>query len=465
MTTRRWRPAPHRVNRRAFLRGAASVSVALPFLESLPERSAWAADEKPIFSLFICAACGVVPEQFFPETPGPLTGKDLAAAGKATSELANHAEKLLLLSGIDWPGLTVGEPHAVGFCEALTAMQPLSTGASALAAGPSADSVIASLVHPDKEPLALYAGQQSGYIDERLSFSGPGELRAAQQNPYQLYLELVGLASPGGGMTPDAEATARLLDESRNSIHDLVREDLTALMNHPRLSAADKQRLQQHFEAIRDVEVTMGEMADRCTLQGLDLDRLESYQTYKYDPSTTTEETLRLHMSLVALAFACNYRRTATIQWGDGYDGTIYDVPSNAGRYRFSWICHRNQSDGGSGPMIPYAEQAHAEIDGVRMRSLAVGLDHFEARGLSDQCFVMWTNHFRDGPAHNFRDIPHIIWGNAGGYLRQGEYLDLGSVGNNRLHNTLISAAVQDTGITVEDFGEGTGGLLEEIMA
>src|SRR5690606_1279247 len=120
--------------------------------------------------------------------------------------------------------------------------------------------------------------------------------------------------------------------------------------------------------------------------------------------------------------------------------------------------------DGGGGTPIPNAEQAHAEIDVVRMQSLAAGLDHFEARGLSDQCFVMWTNHFLDGPAHGFRSIPHIIWGNGGGYLRQGEYLELGSVTNNRLHNTLISAAIQDTGIVVEDFGEGTGGLLEEIM-
>jgi len=31
-------------NRRAFLRGAGTVAIGLPFLEGLPERSAWAAD-------------------------------------------------------------------------------------------------------------------------------------------------------------------------------------------------------------------------------------------------------------------------------------------------------------------------------------------------------------------------------------------------------------------------------------
>jgi hypothetical protein len=449
-----------RTNRRAFLRGAAGASVALPFLESLPERSAWASDENPVFSLFICAACGVVPAQFFPAETGALTAGGLAEAGKATSHLADHARNLLLVSGIDWNGQTTGEPHATGYIYALTARAPLTTDQNARAAGPSADVVIAAHVHPDQEPLTLFAGAKGGYIDERLSFAGPGELRPAEQNPYKLYLELMGLATPGGGMTE----AARRLALSRNSIHDLVRDDLRTLMDSSRLSSADRQRLQQHFEAIRDVEVTMGDLG--CTTQGLDLDKLESYETYTYDSSKTTEETLRLHMSLVALAFACNYRRTATIQWGNGTDHTIYDVPSNPDRNRFNWICHRVQSDGFSGPVIPNAEQAHAEIDAVRMQSFAAGLDHFRARGLQNQCFVMWTNHFRDGPAHAFRDIPHIIWGNAGGYLKQAEYVNAGGVTNNRLLNTLISAAIQDTGATVEDFGEGpTAGQLEALMA
>jgi hypothetical protein len=451
-----------RANRRAFLRGAAGATVGLPFLESLPERSAWAADERPVFSLFICAACGVVPARFFPDEVGPLTSAGLSASGKATSHLAPHAENLLFLSGINWNGQTSGEPHATGYCYALTARPPLTTDRTALAAGPSADVVIASQVHPDKQPLTLFAGAKEGYIDDRLSFAAAGQLRPAEQNPYKLYLELMGLAT-SGGMAPDAEAAARLLATSRNSIHDLVRDDLRELMQNSRLSSADRQRLQQHFDAIRDAEITMGDLG--CTVQGLDAAKLQSYETYTYDSRTTTEETLRLHMSLVALAFACNYRRTATIQWGNGTDHTIYDVPSNPDGFRFNWICHRVQSDGFSGAVIPNAEAAHAEIDAVRMQSFAAGLDHFKARGLQNECFVMWTNHFLDGPAHNFRSIPHIVWGSARGYLKQGEFINAGGVTNNRLHNALISAAIQDTGTMVEDFGEGPGGRLEAVLA
>jgi hypothetical protein len=460
-----------RVSRRHFLRGAAGVSVALPFLESLPERSAWAAGEAPVFSLFICAVHGVLPSQFFP-AQGPLTAESLAAAGKATSHLSTHASNLLFVSGVNWPESTRGDPHVHGMIQVLTAKPPTNSTLSGMATGPSADVVIASKVHPTLDPLTLYAGNPgNGYAGERLSFTNAGAVRPAVGNPYTLYQELVGLLPPGGGMggmTPEAEAAARRLAQSRNSIHDLVREDLTALLQHPRLGSADRQRLQQHFDGIRDIEVDMDGMGDdmmeACSANGLELDKLEALQTFVYNTNGQVEELVRLHMSLVALSFACNHRRTATLQWGDPLDRTTYDVPGNERRWNFSWICHRNQSDGGGGTDAE-AERAHGEIDKVRMQTLSAGLDQFEARGLRDNTFVLWTNHFLDGPAHSYRSVPHILWGSGGGYLKQGEHLSAGNVANSALLTTLINAAVQDTGAPVTDFGDGTGTELATIRA
>jgi hypothetical protein len=452
------RPA---LTRRNFLRGAAGVSVALPFLESLPHRSAWAAGDAPVFSLFICAVHGVLPSQFFP-AEGPLTTEGLAAANKATSALSAHAANLLFVSDVRWPENTQGEPHVHGMIQALTARPPTTSNVSGMATGPSADVVIASKVHPDLEPLTLYAGnQKNGYAAERLSFTTAGAVRSAVSNPYTLYQELVGLAAPGGGMTPEAEAAARRLAQSRNSIHDMVREDLTALVGNSRLSSADRKRLQQHLDGIRDVEV---EMMEACSTQGLEIDALEALQTFTYDANGQVEDIARLHMSLVALSFACNHRRTATLQWGDPVDRTIYDVPGNERRWSFSWVCHRNPSDAGGG-MDADAERAHGEIDKVRMRTLAAGLDQFAARGLSDKAFVLWTNHFRDGPSHDYRNVPHILWGNGGGYLKQAEHVSAGNVTNSRLLTTLINAGVEDTGAPVTDFGDGLGTELATIRA
>jgi hypothetical protein len=210
----------------------------------------------------------------------------------------------------------------------------------------------------------------------------------------------------------------------------------------------------------------MGEMADHCTLSGLDITALEALETgFAFKMDGMIEDVVKLHLGLVATAFACNFNRTATLQWGDGTDQTKYAVPSNAQLdWPFHHISHRLQSDSSTGTN-ELAELAHAEIDVVRMQSLAAGLDHFAARGLADHSVVMWTNCIADGPSHSYRNLPTLLWGSAGGYLKQGAYVDLGGTTNNKLFNTLITASLRDIGVSVEDFGEGTPGFIDAIIA
>ena len=43
--------------------------------------------------------------------------------------------------------------------------------------------------------------------------------------------------------------------------------------------------------------------------------------------------------------------------------------------------------------------------------------------------------------------------------------MDAGTTNNNRILNTLISAAIQDTGETMNNFGTGTPGQLDVALA
>jgi hypothetical protein len=454
------------VNRRAFLR-AGAVAIGLPFLEGMPSRSAWAADEAPVFSLFIVTACGVVPSKFFPSATGPLSTASLAGmTDKATSVLAPHAADLLFIKGLNFP---MGGPtacgHAQGLCQALTAAPAGGGGSTAYSNGISADVVIAKAVNTDGvDPLTLYAGnRKNGYIAERISFkgAGSGQVRSADDNPYTLYTKLVGLTKGSDGTTTTDPLAAELVS-SRKSVNDLVRDELKSLLGSASLSADDRQRLQQHFDAIRDTEVTMGQMGENCSEAGLSTSQLEALQSgLAFKTNGMIEDVAKLHLELVALAFACNFNRVATLQHGDGTDQTKYAVPSNAGLgWPFHHISHRVQSDSVSGSNQT-AETAHAEIDVLRMQTFLHGLDHFKARGLFDKSLIMWTNHVADGPSHSFRNVPHIIAGNAGGVLKQGEFVDAGNATNNKLFNTLIAAAVRDKTTWTESFGqgEGSGGL------
>ncbi|HWO13184.1 MAG TPA: DUF1552 domain-containing protein [Polyangiaceae bacterium] len=477
MKSQKFRPG-----RRAFLRTIGGLGIGLPFLEGLPERSAFAQDASapaPTFGMFICTANGVVqafrqePEKFWPTQLGPLTteGMQAFANDRATGLLADYASKLLIVRGVNYPFGNRGCGHALGLTQCLTAAQPVGDAQSAAATGISADTLIASELHPaGVEPLALYAGLKGGYIDEKLSFRAPNQVRAAEGNPWNVYQRLMGLVQPEtGASTGEAERLAL----RRRSVNDLVREELNSLMNLPSLSSEDRSRLDLHFTSVRDIENGMLAMAT-CSAERLDVPAIQAMNEGSAfrRSDNTIEDVAKLQIDLAAFAFSCNASRVATLQIGDGTDGTRYTI-NGARAERFHWISHRQTSDGNDGQPIANAVEVHVEIDRLRMLTFKHLLDRFSSYSmpngtLLDAAYALWTSHVAIGPSHSFNNLPIVIAGGAGGFLRTGQYVDAGGVGNNRLLNTLITAnGVRRDGGPVVDFGEPglAGGLIDSLLA
>jgi hypothetical protein len=456
-------------SRRAFLRGAGTLDVGLPFLEGLPSRSAWAEGENPVFGLFICTANGVVqqgggdPEKFWPKSVGPLTKASMEAdaADRCTGLLADYADKLLLIRGVNYPANPSGCGHAQGLVQCLTAKATTGSANMATSTGPSADTVIAKGLNV--EPLTLYSGMKQGYIDEKLSFSAAGQVRAAEGNPYNVYQRLAGMIKPGTG---EPSGMADRLSLQRKSVNDLVLEELNWLKARPELSQADKDRLDLHFTALRDLEKGMVDMGASCSEAGLDLAAIQAMNTGSaFKQNGKIEEVAKLQMELVALAFSCNATRVATLQIGDGTDQTRYTINGQTVE-RFHWVSHRIQGDGTTGAAIPQAVEWHTAIDRIRMGTfkhlLAKWSEYKTSRGtMLDSAFAYWTSHVAAGPSHSFRNLPIIIAGNAGGFLKNGQYVDAANSGNNKVMNTLITAM----GVPTENFGDGSGGLLQAMKA
>lgn len=447
------------LNRRAFLYGAGTTGLALPFLEGIPERSAFAAEDDAAFALFICTANGVVQglggepgDRFWPSAAGPLTQSSLEAdsAERCTGLLAEYADRLLMVRGIRHADNSGGaDTAAAGLTMCLTGLPFAGSGSTTTSTGPSADWVIARAA--GLEPLTLYAGAKGGYIDERLSFSDAGELVAAEGDPYQVYLKFAGLLDVESGMPSEA---AERLTLRRQSVNDLVRDDLQSLQANPRLSQADRDRLQLHLDAIRDIEVALE--ATTCTSKGLDLGAIEAIGEDGF-----IEDVAQLQMQLAGLAFSCNLTRAATLQWGDGVDQTRY-VVDGVTLERFSFISNRVQSDGPSGAVIPGAREMHIEIDRIRMRSFKTLLDRWSElttpRGpLLDSALAMWTCSKSDGPSDSFFKLPMIIAGSPFGRLKQGQYMDIPDVSMTRLLTSLIEVC----GVDASTFADGAGGLPE----
>lgn len=447
-------------SRRAFLTGIGGVTVALPFLESLRPRHVRAATERPRYCVYVRQANGCAqadngePERFWPNSLGPVTKDSLTTidADRAVNELADYADKLLLVRGTKFPFPGNGCGHSGGGNQCLTAQKVSDdpSGNKSLAMGESVDNRIARELNPasNPDPLTLYAGRMAGYINEVLSYRGPKDLRAADRNPWSVYTKIVGITEL------PADVIARI-QARRTSVNDLVREQMQALMGKPDLSTADRERLQIHFDAIREIEVEL-----TCELPPAEeIMAMEAQQNY--DGSDSLIQTItRMQMNLIAFAFACDYTRVATLQIGDGNDGTQYTINGET-LPRFHQISHRIYSDGSEGDPIPDAQGKHHVIDrehGKLFKHLLDRLNMYATDGgtLLDDSVAIWCNDLGAGVSHTYNNIPWVCAGSCGGFLKTGQYIDAGGVAHNQFHNTILSAVglTNEQGEYVDDFGD-----------
>jgi hypothetical protein len=453
------------MGRRRFLRGAGGLIVGLPALDALRPRTAAAAAERKVYTAMLLQQNGAIqgngsdPDLFWPRSLGPISAAAMAAgdAEQTTSELKDFAAQLNFVRGLNFH---YSRNHSGGPVAAGTGAPVTGTDTKILPVSESADFFIASQLTPGKEPLTLYAGRKGTYRDDAFSFSTGGKLRIGDNNPWNVYQRLMGLASAD-------PAVARQVAARRLSVNDLVRGQLRQLLGRPDLSKADRERLDLHFTSIRDLEVgmtaTIGSPLDSAGMQAVN-------GTHTADANM--EKVVGFQLDLMAFAFSTDRARAATLQIGGCNDHTRY-VINGVTTPPYHYISHRVMSDGGSGDAIPDAVQLHHQIDRIHARYFRHLLQRLaavtlpEGGTLLDASVNLWVNSVADGPPHSGNNIPHVLAGRAGGFLKTG--LHLRTTGyTSRVLNTVISAAGvrKPSGDPVDDFGDPDGkGLITELVA
>jgi hypothetical protein len=445
------------ITRRRFIRGLFGVTVALPFLESVwPRKAAAGVGDVPPFAIFVRQANGCVqqtddePEMFWPHNLGAITAATMATdSDRAVSELAAYADKLLIVRGTNFAFPGNGCGHSGGGNQVLTAAQVSDTpsGNESLAMGESIDNrIVRQLNAEGVEPLTLYAGKMSGYINEVLSYRGPKQIRAAERNPWNAYQKLFGLSD----IEPEV---AKKLAAQRASVNDLVRDQMQALMSRKDLSKSDYDKLDLHFQSIRDLEITM-----TCKLPPDVTGPMEAISPDAGN-NDNVEVVTQMQMDIIALAMACGVVRAATLQIGDGNDSTEYLI-NGVRQKSFHKISHRIDSDGSDGPPIDGAMDLHHQIDRIHGKLFKYLLDKLSAYPFSegtllDYGVAAWTNDLAN-KYHSYSNVPWVLAGGANGYLKTGQYIDAGDVAHNKLLNT-IGAAVgctNDKNEPLNDFGD-----------
>lgn len=315
-----------RIPRRSFLTGLAGASVALPFLEAMLPRNAWAAVDGPC--RYVALFGGV--EQ---RACVPSGGGSGYAMPPGLASLEPVRDLFSIVTGLSIPnGSPTPPPGGKTNPHHGNIMKPLLTGFRStnddhgLPHSASADQMVAD-VYGDTHFRSLeFLAQPSGYrggssgIKAQMSYRANGAPNIPQKSPQLAYASVFTGFTPADASAADLEA-AEKLRARRISVLDLVQDRGATLMN--RVSKADQQRLDQHFTQIRELELQLADLpdipstADCQALPDPGPDPAqEDYGNTQHGGTTGYSDENRraeLFVDLIHMALTCDLTRVATL--------------------------------------------------------------------------------------------------------------------------------------------------------
>jgi hypothetical protein len=447
------------INRRLFLRGLGGVTLAAPFLGSLREaRGDTPAPPQRLVIFYTHNGC--LTDRWFPKVEdGPLTAADLTGT---LAPLAPFVSKLLLPRGFRsmnqfGQGQSI-DPHDQA-CGSKLTCAPISDTTDRYPTAQSLDHTIANLINPNKSaPLVLSVGAASTKIKEVISFSAANTAFPANVNPQTVFNAL----TLGSGTAPASSTSPATMSpevdyhvKRGQSVIDFVRDDLSRLQK-VKMSTADQGRVQDWLDLLRDTEVGVGGMttagggstgspvactSDTATQLGVTASTLTAASpTGKITPGVfdgggaptgsdadknlATSFTLGgdMMMNLIALNMICDANRVLTLIY-PGYVVFNWDGITDTTDHHA--ISHRTGSIIVTGNCLANVLDQINQIDQwyagkfAKLVGLLDGIQ--EGNGtLLDNTATMWLPELSDGAAHNLNNLPILIAGSAGGYLKQG---------------------------------------------
>jgi hypothetical protein len=240
----------------------------------------------------------------------------------------------------------------------------------------------------------------------------------------------------------------------RASILDTVKGYYTRLSQ--KVGLEDRMKLEAHVSKIRELELSLsavtGMVAQACTNKfGTDLDGAFTSASkedacdgcVEAPKDTLIPRTGKILMDLVAMAFACDLTRVATVQW--------MDVAANNS---FPWLNlndthHGYQHDRGYQPdgitkiENCYAQQFRYFVD--KLLELKEGDPPLLAN-----TGVFWCKEIAHPNTHTHTDMPFVLAGNAAGAWKAGAWRKVPGASGNDLQLGFANAY----GVDVKTFGK-----------
>ncbi len=426
----------HRLSRRLFLRGL-GAALPLPFLEAmLPQRVAGAGGNKvPTRCAFFYYGTGMNMRQFEPTDEG----RDFKFS-RVLKPLEKHRGDLTVFSGTY---LAHGGGHQ-GDYTFLTGTEGRTP--SGIKGGISADQFIANRVgkstrYPSLQ-LSTSKGTGFGGTLATLSWNANGIPLAAENDPGDIFDRLFKTDNP-------REATARARGfERRGSVLDAVTEQARRLQSQ--ISGADKAKLDEYFNSVREVEKQLNRDIDwskrpKPVPETRGMSEFKSYVPNQA-PNYEYETFAKMMYDLIALAFQTDSTRVITYvvrPEGSGGDWKQFGVSKD-----FHSLSHHNND--------PKNLEELARVDTVYMEHWAYFMNRMKSikeadgRPLLDHTMLGFSSGM--GIGHSRDRLPTVLCGGSAAGVRHQGHL--------RLPENTPLAGVWQT--VAERMGVNTGGEFQD---
>jgi hypothetical protein len=425
------------LTRRTFLRGA-GVSIALPWLESLPVwGQATAKAGAPVRMAVLFAGNGFHGKEWSARGEGKAM-----QLGKVLEPLEKHKEKLLFLRGLYNAEAGKGGIHSAMTGNLLSGA--FLEGGGGIRSGISMDQLVAQKIgHETKVPSlvlgceasisALHKGFSMIY-SSHLSWSSP-----TTPTPLELYPALafdrLFRDEVGKG---DASVLDQVLGEARSL--------------EGKVSSTDKAKLDEYLNSVREVETRIQQAGQNRRLEGWK-PTLEEPNLPR--PADGVPQDIDAHMKLmcdlVVLAFQTDTTRLCTLKLNNDHSSLRF--PHLGVDYMIHHLLSHNDNADWLKVNRFFTEQV-AYIAG-KLDAIQEG-----ERTALDNTMILYLSSMLQGSTHECGQLPVVLVGGGGGRIAGGRVLDYLGKPNRKMCSLYLSM-MDKMGVHLDAFGDSKEGLAE----
>jgi hypothetical protein len=426
------------VSRRSFLRGA-GIALSLPLLDSMlpafasvtsrPENSAMQTPGgKPRRMLAICNNLGVLPDQFFPKE----SGRDYKLS-PYLEMLREHRNDFSVFSGVSHPDVDGG--HPADNCFLTAAPHP---GRGSFRNTISLDQYIGERIgHLTRFPtLTLGVNIQQG--QRSLSWTSSGVLIPCEEKASDVFRRLF-----MQGSEEEVQKQVRRL-ELGESILDAVAGQAKELQRT--VTARDRDRLDQYFTSVRDLEQRMA-----MSREWEHKPKPKVNASVPLDPESPRAymDKVKLMYDIARLAFETDSTRSISLLLDSVNSPAIEfgDVKTTDGYHNLS---HHGKSETKIA-QLKAIDEWHMRL----LNNLFSELKSVQEDGepLLDRTMILYGSNLGNANTHVTTNLPTIF---AGGGFKHGQHLAFDKDRNYPLPNLFVSM-LQRFGLETDKFASSTG--------